>query len=161
MPEFKDLPDDFRCPYRDGCPYLEGLSTSWVFHRYQEVAGTECQYEYQLQELYKELDEERRQRKQSELKSQQLQAQLSALHRRQFKGRSKSASSTRSVRRSNAKNAALLSAIQPGCGLSPNRLTSLSRFPRRSAVQSARAPTCNQWHKRASMCRRTLCWSRG
>ena len=50
MPEFKDLPDDFRCPYRDGCPYLEGLSTGWVFHRYQEVAGTECHYEYQLEE---------------------------------------------------------------------------------------------------------------
>jgi len=55
MPEFKDLPEDFRCPYRDGCPYLEGLSTSWVFERYQEVAGTECHYEYQLEELHKEL----------------------------------------------------------------------------------------------------------
>jgi len=87
MPEFKDLPDDFRCPYRDGCPYLEGLSTSWVFHRYQEVAGTECHYEYQLEELYKELDAERRQRKEAELQNQQLQAQLQALHRRQFKGR--------------------------------------------------------------------------
>jgi len=87
MPEFKDLPDEFRCPYRDGCPYLEGLSTSWVFQRYQEVAGTECQYEYQLDELYKELDAERRQRKELELQKQQLQAQLHALHRRQFKGR--------------------------------------------------------------------------
>jgi transposase len=87
MPEFKDLPDDFRCPYRDGCPYLEGLSTGWVFHRYQEVAGTECHYEYQLEELYKELDQARRQRKQLELENQQLRAQLQALHRRQFKGR--------------------------------------------------------------------------
>jgi len=87
MPEFKDLPDDFRCPYRDGCPYLEGLSTRWVFARYQEVAGTECQYEYQLEELNRELDEERRQRQQVELQNQQLQAQLHALHRRQFKGR--------------------------------------------------------------------------
>jgi transposase len=87
MPEFKDLPDDFRCPYRDGCPYLEGLPTGWVFHRYQEVAGTECHYEYQLEELYKELDAERRQRKEAELQKQQLQAQLQALHRRQFKGR--------------------------------------------------------------------------
>jgi transposase len=87
MPEFKDLPEDFRCPYRDGCPYLEGLSTGWVFHRYQEVAGTECHYEYQLEELTKELDAERRQRKEAELQNQQLQAQLHALHRRQFKGR--------------------------------------------------------------------------
>jgi len=87
MPEFKDLPDDFRCPYRDGCPYLEGLSTSWVFHRYQEVAGTECHYEYQLEQLNHQLDEERQQRKQLELENQQLQAQIQALHRRQFKRR--------------------------------------------------------------------------
>src|SRR5260370_15600066 len=87
MPEFKDLPDDFCCPYRDGCPYLEGLSPGRVFHRYQQVAGTECHYEYQLEELSKELPQERRQRKQAQLEKQQLQAQLQALHRRQFKGR--------------------------------------------------------------------------
>jgi hypothetical protein len=87
MPEFKDLPDDFCCPYRDGCPYLEGLSTGWVFRRYQEVAGTECHYEYQLEELHQQLNQERRQRQQAELEREQLQAQLHALHRRQFKGR--------------------------------------------------------------------------
>ena len=91
MPEFKDLPDDFRCPYRDGCPYLEGLSTSWVFHRYQEVGGTECHYEYQLEELNHQLDQERQQRRKLESEKQQLQAQLQALHRRQFKGRSPAA----------------------------------------------------------------------
>jgi len=94
MPEFKDLPDDFRCPYRDGCPYLEGLPTRWVFHRYQKGAGTECHYEYQLEELYKELRQERRHSKEVELENQQLQAQLQALHRRQFKGRKTPAAST-------------------------------------------------------------------
>jgi hypothetical protein len=87
MPRFTDLPDDFRCPYKAGCPYLEGLSTPWVWQRYQEVAGTEDQYEYQLKELSEELAQERRQRKQVELENQQLQAQLQALHHRQFKGR--------------------------------------------------------------------------
>ena len=86
MPEFKDLPGDFCCPHRDGCPYLEGLPTRWVFHRYQEVVGTECHYEYQLEELAKELRQEHRQRKAAELENQQLRAQLQALHRRQFKG---------------------------------------------------------------------------
>jgi transposase len=93
MPEFKDLPAGFSCPYRDGCPYLEGLSTSWVFGRYQEVGGTECEYEYQLEEVRRQLDEERRQRQQVELENQQLKAQLHALHRSQFKGRKKPASS--------------------------------------------------------------------
>jgi transposase len=92
MPQFADLPGDFCCPYRDGCPYLEGLSTVWVFNRYQEVIGTESQYEYQLEELSKELQQERRQRQQLEREKQQLQAQLRALHCRQFKGRSKPAS---------------------------------------------------------------------
>jgi hypothetical protein len=87
MPEFKDLPEDFRCPYHNGCPYLEGLSTRWVFGRYQEVAGTECHYEYQIEELHKQLDQERQHRQELELQKQQLQAQLHALHRRQFKGR--------------------------------------------------------------------------
>src|SRR5512147_1674099 len=87
MPEFKDLPDDFCCPYRDGCPYLEGLSTGWVFGRYQQSGGIECHYEYQLEELYKQLRQERRHTQQVELENQQLRAQLQALHRRQFKGR--------------------------------------------------------------------------
>ena len=87
MPEFKDLPDDFCCPYRDGCPYLEGLSTQWVFHCYQQVDGTEGQYEYQLRELNQQLLEQSRHNQQLERENQQLQAQLHALHRRQFKGR--------------------------------------------------------------------------
>ena len=87
MPRFTDLPPDFRCPYRDGCPYLEGLSTGWVLRRYQEVNGTECHYEYQLAQLHQQLDQERRQGRQLERENQQLRAQLQALHRRQFKGR--------------------------------------------------------------------------
>ena len=93
MPRFSDLPHDFCCPYRHGCPYLEGLSTGWVFSRYQEVAGTECQYEYQLEQLRQELDQERSEHKKVQCRNQQLQAQLQALHRRQFKGRSKPAAS--------------------------------------------------------------------
>ena len=94
MPEFKDLPDDFRCPYRDGCPYLEGLSTGWVFHQYQHADPTECHYEYQLEELDKELRQEQRRCQELERENQQLRAQLQALHRRQFKGRRTSAQSS-------------------------------------------------------------------
>jgi transposase len=87
MPEFKDLPQDFRCPYRDGCPYLEGLSTGWVWEEYQRSGFLVSDYEHQLEQLNALLDEQARQLKQLELKNQQLQAQLHALHRRQFKGR--------------------------------------------------------------------------
>jgi hypothetical protein len=87
MPEFKDLPDDFRCPYRNGCPYLEGLSTGWVWEEYQRSGFLVSDYEHQLEQLNGLLDEQQRQLKQLELKNQQLQAQLQALHCRQFKGR--------------------------------------------------------------------------
>lgn len=91
MPRFTDLPVDFCCPYRDGCPYLEGLPTRWILGRYQGDFGDPCQYEYQLQELRQELDQERRAHEETRRRNQQLQAQLQALHRRQFKGRSKPA----------------------------------------------------------------------
>jgi len=87
MPEFKDLPEDFCCPYRDGCPYLEGLSTGWVFHQYQHHEPTECHYEHQLEQINKLLGQEQRRCDALELENQQLRAQLQALHRRQFKGR--------------------------------------------------------------------------
>lgn len=87
MPEFKDLPDDFRCPYRDGCPYLEGLSTGWVWHERQEAAFLTGDYERQLKQLNDELDHSEQQRRALERQKQQLRAQLHALHRRQFQGR--------------------------------------------------------------------------
>src|SRR3974390_1445362 len=86
MPEFKDLPEDFCCPYRDGCPYLEGLSTGWVFHQYQHHEPTECHYEYHLEQINKILGQEQRRGDALEVENQQLRAQLHALHRRQFKG---------------------------------------------------------------------------
>jgi hypothetical protein len=52
VPRFTDRDAEFICPYRDGCPYLEGLSTQWVWEHYQATAGSECQNragsEYQL-----------------------------------------------------------------------------------------------------------------
>jgi len=87
MPEFKDLPDDFYCPHHRGCPYLEGLSTQWVWQERQEAAFLQGEYEHQLDQLNDLLEEEQRQRLKVELENQQLRAQLHALHRRQFKGR--------------------------------------------------------------------------
>ena len=57
MPTFADLDYDFVCPYRDGCPYLEGLSTSWVFERYKESGFHVGDYEAQLEGLSQQLDD--------------------------------------------------------------------------------------------------------
>ena len=93
MPGRPQPPEDFVCPYRHGCPYLEGLSTQWVWQRYQERPGLEGQYECQLQELQQQLDQSQQRGQELERQNQQLQAQLHALHRRQFKGRKSPADS--------------------------------------------------------------------
>ena len=87
MPTFPDLDYDFVCPYRNGCPYLEGLSTSWVFGEYQRSGNLVGEYEWQLEQLFAQLDEAQRQNKRLEEENQRLKAQLHALHRRQFKAR--------------------------------------------------------------------------
>lgn len=89
MPRFADLPFEFCCPYRHGCPHLDGLSAQWVLGQYQRDFGDPCQYEYQIKALHEELDKERHLRKQAESLNEQLKVQLNALHRQQFKGRRK------------------------------------------------------------------------
>ena len=87
MPQLPDLPPRFECTYEHSCPYLEGLPTGWVLDRYRAVAGIERRYEEQLQALSQVLREERRARQKLERENKELQAQLQAVHRRQFKGR--------------------------------------------------------------------------
>lgn len=92
MPTFAELKEDFVCPYRNGCPYLEGLSTHWVWMRYQESHGLECAYEHQIEQLDAELKEAWRCNQELERQKQQLQAQLHSLHQAQFKARKPSTS---------------------------------------------------------------------
>src|SRR5215475_15637671 len=87
MPTFADLDYDFVCPYRNGCPYLEGLSTSWVFEEYKQSGFLVGDYESQLEQLREQLDEADRRIRQLEAENHQLKNQLHTLHRRQFQGR--------------------------------------------------------------------------
>jgi transposase len=87
MPRFSELDEEFVCPYRHGCPYLEGLSPAWVWEERQADTRTACHYEYVIEQLHRELAQAHRHIRQVERESQQLRAQLQALHRRQFKGR--------------------------------------------------------------------------
>jgi hypothetical protein len=86
MPRFSELDHPFVCPYRHGCPYLEGLSTKWVWDRYQETAGLECRYEHMIERLDQELAQTRAELAKTQKERDQLRAQLQALHRRQFRG---------------------------------------------------------------------------
>jgi hypothetical protein len=86
MPRFSDLDFYFVCPYRHGCPYLEGLGTKWVWDRYQEAAGLECHYEHVIEQLDEELRQTQAELKRTQQERDQVRAQLQALHRRQFQG---------------------------------------------------------------------------
>ena len=87
MPRSPQPAPDFVCPYRHACPYLEGLSTQWVWQCYQQTGSLECDYESQLEQLTRELDEANQRLRQQEQENAQLKAELRALHRRQFQGR--------------------------------------------------------------------------
>jgi transposase len=89
MKESEPPPAGFSCPYRDACPHLGGLSTSWVKLRHNSLSGSECHYEYVIGQLHEELAQEKRQNGAREQEIGQLKAQVQALHRSQFKGRSK------------------------------------------------------------------------
>jgi transposase len=89
MPRFPDLDSDFVCPFRTGCPYLEGLSTAWVWDRYQKAIGLEAQYEHLLEESAKELAQTQRRVVEVEKERDQFKAQLHALQQSQFQQRRK------------------------------------------------------------------------
>jgi len=80
---FKKAPAGFDCPYKNACPHLEELSTSWVFSTHQQ----QWRLEGQIRAL--ERDAEQLQNEKEELRNErdQIRAQFTALHRRQFKGK--------------------------------------------------------------------------
>ena len=87
MPRFTDLEAEFVCPYRHGCPYLEGHSPQSIWEQTQAAAATQGQYEYLLAQQNQELAQLRAQNRKWERENQHLKAQMQAQHRRQFKGR--------------------------------------------------------------------------
>ena len=83
----KVAPWNFQCPYKDNCPHLEGLSTRWVFHEYQNDEHLDHWKvrDEQSEELEKALDHIVELEKENE----DLKAKLKAIHRRQFKANKK------------------------------------------------------------------------
>ncbi len=89
MPRSPYPPHDFECLYRHSCPYLDGLSTTWVLEEYRRAHDV-YQEHLRIIDLFdghlKARDERIRilERENTELK-----AKLQALHRRQFKSNKK------------------------------------------------------------------------
>jgi len=74
-------PADFDCPYQRACPHMDGISARWAFSVFKEQWRQEDQVralESDIQQLRAENDTLRTERD-------QIKAQFSALHRKQFK----------------------------------------------------------------------------
>ena len=82
-------PRDFECLYRHQCPYLDGLSTHWVFGEYRRA---DIQYHKQLQ-IIETLGDSLKSREDRihllERENVELKAKLTAVHQRQFKANKK------------------------------------------------------------------------
>lgn len=78
-------PEGYRCPYRDACPHLEGVSTSWANECYREDAETLWKLDARVEELEKELRGSREAYGKLERAYEELRAKHRALHQRQFK----------------------------------------------------------------------------
>jgi hypothetical protein len=78
-------PWDFQCPYRHGCPHLEGLSTNWVWEQYQR-GDIEWQEQWAvIEEQDRQLEQAAQRIRQLEQELAETRAQLQRLHRRQFR----------------------------------------------------------------------------
>lgn len=78
-------PYDFACVYENRCPYLDGLSTYWVYCEYRRLEER-YQEHLQLIDAYdKDLQACQEQIRRLEKENAELQAKLKTWHRRQFK----------------------------------------------------------------------------
>lgn len=81
----QQAPWNFQCPYRHACPHLEGLSTQWLFEEYQDAPYENMEH-WRVRDLQsQELSAAHKRISELEQEKEQLQAKLTALHRRQFK----------------------------------------------------------------------------
>lgn len=87
MPRFSDLGHHFCCPHKDGCPYLEGLSTHWVWMNYQRARDEDSAQARLLEAVSGRLHEAEARLRALEKENARLKAANLALHRRQFKAR--------------------------------------------------------------------------
>ena len=82
-------PHDFECLYRHTCPYLDGLSTTWVLGEYRRAADVYHEHLRIIDGFDGELKIRDERIRMLERENAELKAKLQALHRRQFKANKK------------------------------------------------------------------------
>lgn len=85
MPRYKEPPEGFACPYEHHCPYLQGLSTQWLFSCYQRSHSLEHKYWLWREEMAEENRALLKTVREQEAEIDRLKAEIKAMHQRQFK----------------------------------------------------------------------------
>jgi transposase len=85
MPRSPYPPHDFECLYRHSCPYLDGLSTTWVLGEYRRADDGYQEHLRIIDHFYDGLKARDDRIRILERENGQLKAKLQALHHRQFK----------------------------------------------------------------------------
>jgi transposase len=89
MPRYPWPPDDFVCLYEHTCPYLEGLSTTWVLGEYDRAADVYQEHLRIIDNFSEALDASEKRVRVLERENAELRAKYQALHRKQFKANRK------------------------------------------------------------------------
>lgn len=82
-------PRDFDCSYRHSCPYLDGLSTTWVFGEYRRADDQYQKHLRIIETLGNGLKTRDDRLRLLERENAELKAKLTAVHQRQFKANKK------------------------------------------------------------------------
>ena len=85
MPRYPYPPHDFECLYRHTCPYLDGLSTTWVLGEYRQADDGYQEHLRIIDAFDDELKAKEDRIRILERENAELKARLQALHRRQFR----------------------------------------------------------------------------
>lgn len=93
MARFREAPQEFVCPYRDHCPELEGLSTTWVFGEHQRARIREHEHWRVRDEMAAEIAGLEKTLREQGAEIDRLRAENKRLHQCRFKPHNKNSKS--------------------------------------------------------------------
>lgn len=97
MARFREAPHDFVCPYRDHCPELQGLSTTWVFGEHQRARIREHEHWRIRDEMAAEIAGLEKTLREQSAEIDHLRAENKRLHQCRFKPRHKNSKSSQAT----------------------------------------------------------------